>query len=534
MKPLKQSAKTMTKPTGYPKTLVETLTERPVGVIDIGSNSVRLVIFEGRNRAPSVIFNEKVGCELGREVALGLPLNKERVADALDVLSRFAVISRYYGVSDMLAVATAAVRDAEPESRQAFLAGAEKALGVSIRVLSEAEEACFAAAGVLSGLPWARGIVGDLGGGSLELARIEDGQIHETASLPLGVLRLQPGDAANDRHVAEHVVSELARLPWLRAAAGYDFYAVGGNWRNFARAHMAYRGYPLNILDGYCMHTGEVEILVRAIRKRDPAAMAAVRTLKIRRQMYIRPASVALETLVKTIGARHVVISGHGVREGLVFQNLDLDMRARDPLIEGAYAMAGRMARTVIDDGHVNEWMAPLFDEPDAPVPVTRLTAEERADRIRLRRAASILADVGWGFHTDNRANRTAELVLSAPLIGIDHPGRVFLALTLWYRYTQIQTYEGLLGSVMHAGSPAISRDLVAHARTLGHALHLAFELTGGASDLLQHANLSVKGRRLVLTLMGPTAALKSYDVDKRLKQLAQIVGLGGHELAVA
>ncbi|MGF1457259.1 MAG: hypothetical protein ACFB6R_18010 [Alphaproteobacteria bacterium] len=508
----------------------------PVAVVDIGSNSIRLVIFEGLTRAPGIVFNEKVGCELGRDVAAGRPFSEDRLAQAMAVFARFSVITRFYGVVDVMAVATAAVRDAHPETRADFLARAEAALGHSIRVLSEEEEGWYAAAGVLSGWPEAEGIVGDLGGGSVELVRIAGGRVREAVSLPLGVLRLSAsGDDTppDDSVMARRVRDALATVPWLSQTEGHPFYAVGGNWRNIARAHMNYHAYPINVLHGYGIPARDVSVLLKGMQRGEVRVMGAVSTLKKRRQEFIRTASIALDQTIKATGARSVIVSGHGVREGLIFDALQGQEKAEDPLLAGAYAMARRMARTMIDDDHVSEWLAPLFDDPNSPFAPDPEAVGERRALARLRRAATIVADIGWGFHSDTRASRTADLIMTAPFYGIDHPGRAFLGLTLWYRYTRITTYEGLLADVMDLRRPALPDYWVDHATALGHALHLAFELTGGAPNLLHQSRLSLTDAGLTLTLNGPTADLYSYDVRKRLEHLARSAGIKTHDIRV-
>ncbi len=513
-------------------------TRDPVAVVDIGSNSVRLVIFEGLIRAPGVIFNEKVGCELGRDVAAGRPFSEERLGQAMAVLARFSVITRYYGVAAVMAVATAAVRDARPEARADFLARGEAALGHPIRVLSEEEEGWFAAAGVLSGCPDAEGIVGDLGGGSVEFVRIAGGRVQEAVSLPIGVLRIGAGEdgetkgsGPSDAVVAKRVADALSTVPWLSNMAGLPFYAVGGNWRNFARAHMIYHGYPLNVLHNYTIPARDVSTVLKGMQKGEARTLGAVASLKKRRQEFFRTATIALDQTVKATGASSLVISGHGVREGLVFDALHGQDRAQDPLLAGAYAMAARMARTVIDDDHVAAWLAPLFDDPASPFAPEPDAVAERRELARLRRVATVLADIGWGFHSETRASRTADLIMTAPLYGLDHRGRVFLGLTLWYRYTRITDYEGLLAAVMARGLPVIPEYWKSHAAALGHALHLAFELTGGAPNLLEHSRLGLSEAGLTLTLTGPTRALNSYDVEKRLEHLALSVNIIGTDV---
>ena len=160
----------------------------PIGVIDIGSNSVRLVVYEGAVRALTPLFNEKVLCGLGRKVASTGSLDPEAVERALVALVRFKTIARVLRVKSLTAIATAAVREAKNGAD--FIERGQRAAGCAIEVLSGEKEAELAAKGIMMGFVGDDGVAGDLGGGSLELIDIAGEQLREAATLPLGGLRL--------------------------------------------------------------------------------------------------------------------------------------------------------------------------------------------------------------------------------------------------------------------------------------------------------------------------------------------------------
>ena len=231
---------------------------RPVAVVDIGSNSVRLVVYDGVRRSPTPIFNEKVLCGLGKGVAITGQLNEAAITRALSALRRFRALVKQIGVHQVFAVATAAAREAE--NGEDFIEQAEKALGAGIRVLSGKEEARFAALGVLSGTPEADGVAGDLGGGSLELINIKNGKLNDGVTLPIGPLRLIDLSGGSMERAQLIVDEYLHKTDLVDKLNGRTFYAVGGAWRNLARIHMAQTDYPLHVLHHYQMTRAQAEI----------------------------------------------------------------------------------------------------------------------------------------------------------------------------------------------------------------------------------------------------------------------------------
>ncbi|MBC8130438.1 MAG: Ppx/GppA family phosphatase, partial [Rhizobiaceae bacterium] len=221
----------------------------PVAVVDIGSNSVRLVIYEGNTRSLTVLFNEKVLSGLGKGIAKTGRLDERAVLSALSALSRFKALAAQAGVRKLYPIATAAAREASNGAE--FIASAEAAVGCPIQILSGADEAHFAAEGVVAGFYEPDGIAGDLGGGSLELVDIAGGEIGEGLTLPLGGLRLQDlsgNDIAKARRIAD---KEVGNCALAGRGEGRPFFAVGGTWRNLAKLHMEQNRYPLHVMHGY-------------------------------------------------------------------------------------------------------------------------------------------------------------------------------------------------------------------------------------------------------------------------------------------
>jgi exopolyphosphatase / guanosine-5'-triphosphate,3'-diphosphate pyrophosphatase len=472
-----------------------------VGVIDIGSNSVRLVVFEAAARNPVTLFNEKAICAIGRNMVSSGRLDAEGMRLALAALTRFRAVAQGIGVKRLVAVATAAARDAK--NGASFIEKARAACGVPIRVLSGAEEAEYAALGVIAGLPEADGVAGDLGGGSLELATVSAGRIGPGTTLPFGPLRLM--DASGGRLLAaERLVDEgLLRVPGIEKLKGRTLYAVGGVWRNLARIHMHRTGYPLHILHGYELSRIEVLRICEFVRSQSPRALERLPDVPKRRTEALPFGALVLERLVRLGQLDKVVVSAFGVREGVLFKGLPPSVRQSDPLLEASAQTALLFGRRAAQVDEVQAFTAPLF-------------ADEDAIGFRLRKAACLLADSAWRQHPDYRADLAFRYVLQAQIAGIDHKARAFLALCLWYRYGGDTGHEMIDPVERLAGFEKALR-----AERLGRALRLAFVLSGSAQGTGRDFALSLGPRYLKLLIAKRRAGVVGEPVERRLEELA-------------
>src|SRR4051794_11116161 len=314
--------------------------DEPVAIIDIGSNSVRLVVYSGAKRIPSIIFNEKVLAGLGREAGR---IGEEAQARTLAALERYRLLVKQMGVVRTRTVATAAVREAD--NGEAFLAKVRR-LGLEPRLLSGEEEGKRAGQGVLSAIPDADGIVGDLGGGSLELVDVADGRVGgRRASLPLGVLRLDPLVAKGEKAFARQIGKAVAGAGFAGSAKRRPFYLVGGSWRTLARLEMGLSGHPLPITHQHEMAPERPRSLKAALAGIDKAAFRDIPSVSLSRFPTLPNANLLLEALVSELGPDRLIVSSFGIREGLLYDELPLDERALDPLIEAAREAGAGLGR---------------------------------------------------------------------------------------------------------------------------------------------------------------------------------------------
>lgn len=479
----------------------------PVAVVDIGSNSVRLAVYEGGRRSPATLYNEKDTCGLGRSLALSGRLDDDAVAQALAVLARFAILICKMGVAAVEPVATAAVREAV--NGQEFLTRAEAALGMPIRVLSGAEEAGMAATGVLFGMPDARGVVGDLGGGSLELVEVAGGVVGEGETTDLGALRLSV--LKGDINSASRYIDEaLDDVSCLGALPGSTFYAVGGTWRTLARLHMEKTGYPLRVIEGYALEASQALALAHDVKKALPETLRAFDAVSSSRLKTLPYGALLLERLIKRARPETVIFSAHGIRDGVVLSRLPDQISDQDPLLSACLDFGAQQARSLSHIMELSAWMDPVFAPP---------AANETADENRLRQAACLLSDIAWQVNPDYRANKALELISIVSFAGVDHPGRAFISLAVFHRHEHRLVDPRAIEIATLVDDRGRLR-----ARRVGASIRLANAISAEMPGILPRTRLGCDGDLLELVLPADLAAIDGHRVEKRLGHLAATV----------
>lgn len=490
------------------------------GIIDIGSNSVRLVVYAGRTRTPAVIFNEKVMAGLGRGLANDGKLGDGAMRTATAALARFALLAKDMGVADLRTVATAAVREARNGER--FVAAVRDRCGLAIDVISGDAEARGAALGVIAGIPDADGIVGDLGGGSLELIRVEGGEAHDRISLPIGALRLDAVRKRGARALRPFIATALARVDWAAKGQGKPFYMVGGSWRALAQLDIWSTDYPLPVVQQYTMAPSAPARLARSLARVDPKTLKAVTAISTSRLPSLPGAALLLDATVKRLGSSSIVASAYGLREGLLFERMGPALRRQDPLLAAARDEGARSGRFPEHGDLLMAWMDDVFAA--APGTGGPLPPEAPAMR-RLRLATCLLSDVAWRAHPDFRAERGIDIALHGNWVAITPGERAILAAAL------VACFGGLPGTVETARLARLTdAQSLSVARAWGLALRLGQRLTGGTAAPLAASALTIEGDTLVLTLDPADAPLFGEAVTRRLKALGAVLGLGVEE----
>ena len=486
-------------------------TAAPLAIVDIGSNSVRLVAYEGLTRAPTPLFNEKVLCGLGKGVATTGLLAQDGMDKAVAALRTFRALCRNMGIDDVTVIATAATRDAR--NGAVFLEAARAAIGVPVQLIDGAREAELAALGVASAFHRPDGIVGDLGGGSLELIELRKAKVRKGVSLPIGGLALADLSKGSPKRALKIARDALREARPLESLRGRTFYAVGGTWRALARLHMHQRNYPLDVMHGYVITSDEAEAFARLVERVDTEVLASVASISAARRPLLSYGAVVLDEIIHQGWPKSIVVSAAGVREGVLFERLKSRERDTDPLIEATAEYERLRARSPGHGEDLRRWT-------DAFMAAAGL--DETEDEQRLRHAACLLSDISWRAHPDYRSSQALNMIANASLIGIDHIGRAFLALAVAYRYA-----NGSDGGNASLRS-LVSARLLDRARILAAGMRVAFIMSAGMAGVLPRMPLGCTRSAVSLTVTEADADLVSDRVMNRLRQLARLIGREG------
>jgi len=474
------------------------------GIIDIGSNTVRLVVFEGPSRSPRYFYNEKVNCGLGIGLFQTGRLNPKGMKKAIKALRRFISITNGMNLEKIYCIATAAVRDAADGSQ--FVHQLEERFRIKIWVISGEEEGVLAASGVLMGWPEASGIVCDIGGASLELAYLQSGIILGSQSFKLGPLALDDFHHSG-KTKATVIDKNLYMMEKVFPNTVNDFFLVGGCWRALARINMNINGYPLKVLQGYKTSVESLNETLDFVFSAKISELAKITSSSMERLKLLPNASMVLQALIYRFQPRSMVFSGYGIREGLFYKQFSSEIREMQPLLEACKYLESNRSRFPGFGEVLFTWLRPIF--PD-------MTEIEE----RLYLAACLLHDTIWQAHPDYRSEVCFETVTGANLGGIDHEGRVFLALSLMSRYKRTD-----LNNLNKGILNILDRHSIRKAIILGASMRLGSMLSVTIASNLQKTKIFIKEKNIYLSLKGKDGFL-GETVEKRLNHLAKLMSL--------
>ncbi|WEX78529.1 exopolyphosphatase [Sinorhizobium numidicum] len=485
---------------------------RPVSVVDIGSNSIRLVVYEGLSRSPAVLFNEKVMCGLGKGIDATGRMEEESVTRALKALHRFRALSDQARASTMYVLATAAAREAS--NGRSFIEKAEAILGQKVRILSGEEEAYFSAMGIVSGYYDPDGVVGDLGGGSLELVDVEGRHIGDGITLPLGGIRLFEHSNGSLLKARTWVRKFMKDAEVLKKGAGRTFYAVGGTWRSIAKLHMETRNYPLHMMQGYELSYDEAMAILPEVIEPKNIKPSAYATISKSRRSLLPFGAVTMQEAISIMKPERISFSALGVREGYLFSLLSEEERLRDPLLTAAHEIAILRARSPEHARELAEWtgrMVPFFG------------VEETEEESRYRQAACLLADISWRAHPDYRGLQALNIIAHSAFSGITHAGRAYIALANYYRFEGLND-DGATGPLTGITTPR----LLELAKLLGGLLRVAYLFSAsmpGVACQLTLRQSSLPDVDLEFVVPAAYSGFKGERLDGRLQQLGKLTG---------
>ena len=473
------------------------------GVIDIGSNSVRLVIYDVSGHALLPHYNEKVMARLGGGLAETGKLSVDGKKLALKALGRYHAILNGLNVKRVRAVATAAVRAAKDGDE--FIEQVKSMTGLEVEVISGQDEARFSALGVSGGIHKATGLVGDLGGSSLEFSRVENGVVQDGESLMLGPLSMNL-----DGRELQEAVREALLGSRLLPESGGRFYMVGGAWRALAKLHMIVTEYPLRQLHSYLLDEHAILAIDEAVSRNDPVGLQRLAKASQRRQDILPYANLILAETFKVGGFSDAMVSSYGLREGVILDGLEQEKS--DPLLEGiALSVRLQDQRRAFGEA-LFEWVRSVVQ------PRVDFFGQSDLD-MRLAAGACLLADSGARFHPDTRAQLAYEQALNGSYSNVTHAERAFIALAVGHRYARNFRPSSRTEQLLDKRQTKL-------AKRLGAAMRLGSAYSGRSADILNNSQLIREDSRITLAVPAKQHALVSRMVERRLKTLAMSMDL--------
>lgn len=477
-----------------------------VAVIDVGSNSIRLVVYEGLKRALIPIFNEKILCGLAKNMEKTGHLDPGGRKRALAVLDRFITLATVMGVDSLTVFATSAVRDAQDGAD--FVAQVQSCYKCEVTVLAAEDEAYYSALGVINSIDNVHGFVGDLGGGSLELVWVDHGNIAHKASFPIGTLRLIHGKEIKIQHYIASIDYHIASFFSQHTMENCHFYLVGGSFRSLVKMHMMKKHYPIKVLHNYVVQAEEFYSTLQIVARSSWSTLKKTKVVPKKRLSLLPIAALVAERIIFHGRPSQVVCSTSGVREGVLMSQLTEQQKTLHPLIAACIEMAKKVNRSSQYGYELMQWVSPLF----AP-----MTPECK----NLMLAACLLSDICCYENTEYRAELAFKKIMDSSLIGVTHKERIYIAAALYYRYKATLEDE-----YMHLIVCFLSKKDQHEVALLGAAMKLARNISASSCGVLSNTPVMIKGKTVYLQLQGTYAALKGEAVEKRLRSLAAILKL--------
>lgn len=474
------------------------------------------MVYERLARSPTPLFNEKMLAGLGSGVAESGRLSNGAMEKAKGALRRFAALARQMHVDGLDVIATAAVREARNGAE--FITEVEKICGAPVNVLSGAEEARIGALGIIAGFEQPDGVAGDLGGGSLELIEVVGREPGIGESLLLGSLSLENASKGSLKAARELTRRDLDNSKVISRLQKRTFYAIGGTWRSLARLHMHDCGYPLHVMHEYRIDPDELEEFLKLVARGPLDSFPGINVVSKQRQALLPFGAIVLSEILRAGKPKYVTVSALGLREGLLYSKLSAKEQSEDPLISAARDLSVLRSRSPEHGEELIAWSEGAMDA---------LGMDETPAEKRLRAAACLLADIGWRAHPDYRGEQSLNIISNAAFVGIDHPGRAYLALAIYYRHAGLSDEE--LGAGIRELAPFRYREL---ARALAASFRVAYLVSGAVEGVLPNTSVKRAGKTLSLVLPRKLADLAGPRLESRMKQFAALAGLSS-EIAI-
>ena len=464
-----------------------------LAIIDIGSNSIRLVIYPQNGKYPFPLFNERINCKLGDGLTFSQKIASQSISKALSAIKRFAYIIKTMSVDHQLIVATAAIRRAK--NAKEFLRPAEKILNYKIRTLSAKEEAHYAYLGVLGNMSIDDGLIADLGGGSLELILIKDREKIKSTSIDIGHLSQLSYDEIN---------AEISKVEWLTKSEGLTLYGTGGSFRALGSAYIKNYDYPLQLLHGLNFKSEQATTLLDKMSDESEMVIG----IPPGRIDTISTAANIMINLVFASSVKNIMISGTSIRDGLIAE-LNKENRVSPDKV-AYYKVLAKNQRFNGMQTRIKRIFKPIFKKI------------ANKDFERVFKISTNLSDIAWDEQPELRGNIASEKILSLPIRDLTHVERVWMANIVYYRYIGTKDKKQINQDVINLLSAKQRRSSFA----IGLGLRFLYVFSAGLPKNLDNIKLKIKKNILVCRIVPEARVLMDKECERKLKSFANACDL--------
>jgi exopolyphosphatase/guanosine-5'-triphosphate,3'-diphosphate pyrophosphatase len=477
------------------------LNQAKLAIIDIGSNSIRMLIYEDFSSSRVPFFNEKAVCELGKNLDKSKKLHRSGTEYALKVLKRFSEILNVSKITNLKIIATAVIREAT--DTKPFIDEVEKLFKTKINILSGEEEATCSAEGVKIGFENVDGLVADLGGGSLELARVENNVITNKTSLPLGVLRLINNPIIKKRNLSKYIKNLFSDEKWLSKKKFKNLYLVGGTWRALFKLHLFQNEYPVHIIHQYSIDNDRLTKFLDKISSFSKSKLKTVEYISKSRTQYLPYSSIILNEIINLTNPKKIVCSISGLREGALVKEHFKDFESPDMFNKSLEHIAKKRGDLGLTFKKYYDFIKPVFE------------GNEHYNK-KLLNLACVLSHMDWGLGAFQKAELVFQETLNTPLLKLTHKERIQIALSCYWRYCSIK-YNPKIEYLTF-----LNNNEIFSSKQVGSALRFAHALTSISTIFLEEFKLYKRGNSVFLKIPSHHQEIISKQVTKKFKALAR------------
>lgn len=464
-----------------------------LAIIDIGSNSIRLVIYPQNGKYPFPLFNERINCKLGEGLSLSKNISSQSISKALSAIKRFAYIIKTMSVKHQIIIATAAVRKAK--NAKEFLRPAEKLLNHNIKILSAKEEADYACLGVLSNIKVDKGLIADLGGGSLELILIQDGKKIKSTSIDIGHL---------SQITSEEIRKEINKVEWLNKSKGLTLYGTGGSFRALGSAYIKNYNYPLSLLHGLKFDIERGIILLDQMSDENKEVLG----IPPGRTDTISTAAKIITHLILSSNVKNIMISGTSIRDGLIAE-LNKENRINPDKV-AYYNVLAKNQRFNGMQTKIKKIFGPIFEK----------IADKDLERVF--KISTNLSDISWDEQPDMRGNIAANKILSLPVRDLTHIERVWMAKVVYHRYVGTKDKQQIDKRIINL----LSEKQKISSYAIGLGLRFLYNFSAGLPKNLDNIKFKIKKNKLTCKIKPEAKALMDKENERRFKNFANACNL--------